>query len=252
VLLHSLLPLVNAKLASLAPPEEDAAPAVEPTPVRASEDNVAVAAAEHASGNGIDLASAPASPERCSEDCRSAHGADADRANSRPLATAPVAPPAPAHAVSAQARVGVVAAPSSARAHMRQHAARAGHAVWARRCAILCGAAAWLPLLSQLHLALFYLRGVFFEAPKRLAGVRLVYVGAMSAARKYYGVMGALLLLQVAVRALQRVRCAIALAGCVWMALQSHSAGSPCCCLCVSVQPCLCKRARVNFVALVG
>jgi hypothetical protein len=67
--------------------------------------------------------------------------------------------------------------------------------------------AALLPLLSQAHLAVFYLRGVFFEVPKRLAGVRMTYMG-VNAQRQYYGVMGALLFVQLAARVFQKLRCA--------------------------------------------
>jgi peroxin-10 len=65
-----------------------------------------------------------------------------------------------------------------------------------------------LPLLSQLHLALFYLRGVFYEAPKRLAEVRMTYCGSLNAQRQYYGAMGALLFVQLAARLYRKLWCA--------------------------------------------
>ena len=80
--------------------------------------------------------------------------------------------------------------------------------LWQRRRQVATVAASWLPSLLQLHLALFYLRGLHFDAAKRAAGVRFLHVGSRQSERRYYGAMGALLLLQVAVRvAFASLRC---------------------------------------------
>jgi hypothetical protein len=70
--------------------------------------------------------------------------------------------------------------------------------------------ASWLPLLAQLHLAFFYLRGVYFDAAKRFSGSRMVYIGNLTTQRKYYGIMGILLLLQLIAGAVGKLRCDLA------------------------------------------
>lgn len=67
-------------------------------------------------------------------------------------------------------------------------------------------AAVWAAMLVQLHLALFYLYGRFYQLPKRATGTSYVYVGSSFTPRHYYGVMGVLLAVQLAVQTYQHVR----------------------------------------------
>jgi Pex2 / Pex12 amino terminal region len=85
-------------------------------------------------------------------------------------------------------------------------AQRAMQAAWRRRWRALGAVAAWAPWLGQLHLAVFYVSGAFFEVPKRFTGARMLFIGSSNAHRKYYGAMGVLLLLQLAARAISRFR----------------------------------------------
>lgn len=84
----------------------------------------------------------------------------------------------------------------------------------------LARAAQWLPIASQLHLALFYVFGLYYEVPKRLSGVQYAHIGASTTQRRYFGAMGVLLLVQVLVNARWLIRCAscAALAGGSWPA----------------------------------
>lgn len=66
----------------------------------------------------------------------------------------------------------------------------------------------WLPIASQLHLAVFYIFGLYYEVPKRLGGVQYAHIGATTAQRRYFGAMGVLLLVQVLVNARLLRRCA--------------------------------------------
>lgn len=67
------------------------------------------------------------------------------------------------------------------------------------RSAAVARVGQWLPLASQLHLALFYIFGRYYEVPKRLSGVQHVHIGASTMQRRYFGAMGILLLVQVVV-----------------------------------------------------
>lgn len=67
-------------------------------------------------------------------------------------------------------------------------------------------AAVWAAMLVQLHLALFYLYGRFYQLPKRATGTSYVYIGSSFTPRHYYGVMGVLLAVQLAVQTYQHVR----------------------------------------------
>lgn len=83
----------------------------------------------------------------------------------------------------------------------------------ARACkALLRSAAAaqvhlWLPLASQLHLALFYIFGLYYDLPKRVSGVQYTHIGAAPTQRRYFGAMGVLLLVQVLANAQSLRRC---------------------------------------------
>ena len=196
VLYQTVLPLVHAKLARAAPPEDSEAYVA----LRGTQAD-ALSATKHTDesecGNGHDVAPLDAlwSPPS-SEAGTAAHALNWS-------ARAALAASQPSTSSALASAYAVRDALTSLRVHVAQQACR----LWSQRWRAAVVTAAWLPLLSQLHLALFYLRGVYLEVPKRASGVRMVYIGAMDSARKYYGVMGVLLLLQVAVRALQRLRC---------------------------------------------
>lgn len=64
----------------------------------------------------------------------------------------------------------------------------------ARRFATEHGAA-----LFRLHLALFYLWGVYYQLPKRLTGVRYLTLGRVPVARSSYRALGLILLLQLGI-----------------------------------------------------
>ncbi|KAG7672486.1 putative Peroxisome biogenesis factor 10 [Nannochloris sp. 'desiccata'] len=53
--------------------------------------------------------------------------------------------------------------------------------------------------LLRLHLALFYITGVYYQFSKRVAGVRYLYVGRLLQSRPLYRALGLILLLQVGV-----------------------------------------------------
>ena len=71
------------------------------------------------------------------------------------------------------------------------------HALW--RSPRLLQAARWMPVATQLHLALFYIFGVYYEFPKRMTGTQYIYVGSSQVPRRYFGAMGVLLLVQTLV-----------------------------------------------------
>lgn len=183
VLLHAILPVVQAKLATLQAAQEEQADS------GAAEGSTQLGAVEKLPQN--------------SPHCGAAgHRGSAHDSSQGVIAPAPrrlarftwrAALPPPPHAiVQLQAAWGY-------------HARR----LWAQRWHAAARCAAWAPLLAQLHLALFYLFGVYFELPKRATGARMTYIGTMNVARKYYGVMGALLLLQLATRVAARLRCGL-------------------------------------------
>lgn len=60
-------------------------------------------------------------------------------------------------------------------------------------------AARWMPVATQLHLAMFYIFGFYYELPKRLTGTQYIYVGSSQVPRRYFGAMGILLLVQTLV-----------------------------------------------------
>jgi hypothetical protein len=68
-------------------------------------------------------------------------------------------------------------------------------------------AARWLPVATQLHLAMFYIFGFYYEVPKRIAGTQYIYVGSSQVPRRYFGAMGFLLLVQTLVSASKMYRC---------------------------------------------
>jgi Pex2 / Pex12 amino terminal region len=72
----------------------------------------------------------------------------------------------------------------------------------------LVQAARWLPAAMQLHLAMFYIFGLYYELPKRLTGTQYIYVGASQGSRRYFGAMGLLLVVQVLLRVGNMCRCA--------------------------------------------
>ena len=63
-----------------------------------------------------------------------------------------------------------------------------------------------LELAGRLHLALFYLHGVYLAPSYRLAGVRRVFVGRLTEPRAPYGILGVFLLAQVAVQTARLAR----------------------------------------------
>ncbi|KAK9786583.1 hypothetical protein WJX73_010336 [Symbiochloris irregularis] len=98
--------------------------------------------------------------------------------------------------------------------HDEQHAStlgRAGHqspwsqqlqgiTVGARERALLVWA--WLSrnsqMLARLHLAMFYFYGLYYVWPKRVAGVRYIFIGKLFERRPSYHVLGMLLFAQIA------------------------------------------------------
>lgn len=73
------------------------------------------------------------------------------------------------------------------------------HALW--RSPHLLQAARWLPVATQLHLAIFYIFGFYYEVPRRITGTQYIYVGSSQVPRRYFGAMGILLLVQTLVSA---------------------------------------------------
>ncbi len=57
------------------------------------------------------------------------------------------------------------------------------------------------PALLRLHLALFYLYGWYFQIPKRISGIRYLYLSQTQQTRPMYRALGAVLLLQLGVTA---------------------------------------------------
>jgi peroxin-10 len=222
VLLHTVLPLLQARLANAAPADDEpeaARPQHAEAEQQASLRTPALQSPLSAGGNGADTHGRAASPET-----PAGNGTDdllTDMLCSPRFGASPrqSLDNEPHHAASNTSNLAATALPCTQLSHVMHTVQRAARrtqqqlrsiraALWQRRIAVLCGLASWLPVLSQLHLAFFYLRGVFFEVPKRLTGVRMLFVGPMNASRRYYGVMGALLLLQIAARALHKARCA--------------------------------------------
>jgi hypothetical protein len=80
------------------------------------------------------------------------------------------------------------------------------HAIW--RSPQMTEAARWMPVASQLHLAMFYIFGFYYELPKRITGTKYIYVGSSQVPRRYFGAMGILLLVQTLVGVRNMYRCA--------------------------------------------
>eukprot|EP00743_Colponemidia_sp_Colp-15_P010474 GILK01011534.1.p1 GENE.GILK01011534.1~~GILK01011534.1.p1 ORF type:complete len:287 (-),score=20.93 GILK01011534.1:603-1463(-) len=63
----------------------------------------------------------------------------------------------------------------------------------------------WLSLLDsgdKLHLALFYLFGVFYHVSKRLSGIRYIFIRRMDQPRPTYAALGVLILIQLFISSL--------------------------------------------------
>lgn len=86
----------------------------------------------------------------------------------------------------------------------------AWYAMW--RSPGMIQAARWMPVATQLHLAMFYIFGIYYELPKRLTGTQYVYVGSSQVPRRYFGAMGILLLVQTLVGVSNMRRCGLAVA----------------------------------------
>lgn len=80
------------------------------------------------------------------------------------------------------------------------------HILW--RSPRMLQLARWLPVATQLHLAMFYIFGFYYEFPKRLTGTQYIYVGSSQVPRRYFGAMGILLLVQTLVGVSNMYRCA--------------------------------------------
>lgn len=64
----------------------------------------------------------------------------------------------------------------------------------------------WMLLLGRLHLAAFYLNGTYYEWAKRLLGIRYTSISASKEQRASYKVLGMMLLVQLAISAVQQAQ----------------------------------------------
>mmetsp|Transcript_8443 Transcript_8443/g.16812 ORF Transcript_8443/g.16812 Transcript_8443/m.16812 type:complete len:423 (+) Transcript_8443:85-1353(+) len=64
----------------------------------------------------------------------------------------------------------------------------------------------WSEFLYKVHLAIFYLRGTFYELPKRLAGFQYVFSRVPKSDRPSYRILGWFILAQLAIEAAPAVR----------------------------------------------
>jgi len=76
--------------------------------------------------------------------------------------------------------------------------------------AVLLRVLGWSSFLYRLHLATFYLRGTFFDIPRRLAGMRMATPRELKGNRPSYAFLGWLLLAQLGVEIAPKIRQGVA------------------------------------------
>ena len=201
VLTQALGPSLLAWLPSALPDEECSQ--VESPPHKAAQPRVLFSSAHDAAqSNGHD---AGEPPDR--------HACDLALDTLTSLSTSPSASHLASPALSERGRRAACQPPPPSTA---QRAGAAALAVGRRMRVWLrtnqAQASQWLLLLPQLHLALFYVYGRHFQVSKRVSGATYVYIGSSFQPRPYYGIMGVLLLLQIAAQVWQLTRCVVACA----------------------------------------